>query len=372
MTNNDSSETIRKTPFIFASFLKHLPKHKTFVESLFLEWFIGFTEGDGSFGIQTLKQKTISSPNSRLSFVINQKDARILFLIRTTLGFGTVKFYKNTSLDKENKPTSYWRYGVSDIQGIKRLIHLFNGNLVLNKTNQRFQKWIESYNKNIQLQETSENLRSRERERISHLGFAGFENQESWMMHSAWLAGFTDAEGCFSISKRMDPKYSVGFRVDCRFILSQKNEKSILEKISQSFGGGHVSIKKLSRLHWRASGVESDSTSPAWSPLLTPLLRRGLPRNQQKVNNLALDSILNIETPTIFLGGEPNVNYRFECSNQKILPVIVEYFQHFELKTEKKIDFLRFVRIFFYLKTRKEIPWEGKVLKKIKRLLVSI
>jgi hypothetical protein len=350
MTDNDSSETIRKTPFVFSFFLKHLPQHKTYVDPLFLEWFVGFAEGEGSFVIQTFTKKTPTSPDTRLSFVINQEESRILFLIRTTLGFGTVKQYVNTCLDTQQERTSYWRYSVSDRQGIARLIHLFNGNLVLDKTNRRFLRWIEAYNADIQRQVISKNLTPQgkppltrrcveslasERKTISLLEFAGFHYETSWMLHSGWLSGFTDAKGCFSVHKRWDPKYSVGFRVECRFILSQTHEKLLLEKISQSFGGGQVSLVKPSKN-----------------------------QKKKKLHDMRTSHTPgDTETPE-----KPNGHYRFACSNQKVIPEINAYFRRFELKTEKKLDFLRFARVFFYLQHRKMLPWEGKVLQKIKRL----
>lgn len=71
----------------------------------------------------------------------NEKDAQVLYKIRTTLGFGTVKKYK-----KRREGTWHYRYVVSDSDGIQRLIQIFNGQLILNGTRRRFELWLDSYN----------------------------------------------------------------------------------------------------------------------------------------------------------------------------------------------------------------------------------
>ena len=117
-----SSETIRKTTFFsFDTFSP--PSHIKKIDHSFLEWFIGFVEGDGSF---IVSEKTEKSP-LRLFFILTQKDIQVLHMIRTTLGFGRV-----------SKHGDYFRYIVADQSSLKRLIHLFNGNLVLEKTQNRF------------------------------------------------------------------------------------------------------------------------------------------------------------------------------------------------------------------------------------------
>ena len=115
---NGSSETIRETTFQFELFLQHLPEQKVKISHRFLEWFIGFAEGDGSFIVSRTKLG-----RARLFFTLVQKEVRVLHRLRSELGFGKVQ-----------RHGKYFRYVVSDQKGIDRLIHLFNGNLVLNKT----------------------------------------------------------------------------------------------------------------------------------------------------------------------------------------------------------------------------------------------
>ena len=60
-------------------------------DNTFIEWFIGFAEGDGSF---------ILNKNGYLEFKVTQSivDAQILFFIKKNLGFGSVLVQ-----DKKNK-----------------------------------------------------------------------------------------------------------------------------------------------------------------------------------------------------------------------------------------------------------------------------
>ena len=117
MNKIGSSETLRKTTFNFYNFTQNLVSHKKKIDKSFLEWFVGFSEGNGSFIVS----------KEGLLFIINQKEEKILYYIRTNLGFGKVSLYK-----------TYSRFVVANKKNIDRLISIFNGNLVLDKTHSRF------------------------------------------------------------------------------------------------------------------------------------------------------------------------------------------------------------------------------------------
>lgn len=193
------------------------------LNSNFKYWFIGFTEGDGSF---------IVNKNGYLEFKVTQSsiDAQILFYIKKELGFGSVRVQ-----DKNNK-THHFR--VRDQKGILKLIHIFNGNLLTERKNNQFKLWLEAFNKayktDIQL----------------------IQNNNNPTLDNAWLSGFSDSEGCFTISviKRSE-SYS---QVQVRYILSQKNELDLMTKIAALFDGkvtylksydGYNMTVNLSKLH---------------------------------------------------------------------------------------------------------------------------
>lgn len=172
------------------------------LNSNFKYWFIGFTEGDGSF---------IVNKNGYLEFKVTQSsiDAQILFYIKKELGFGSVRVQ-----DKNNK-THHFR--VRDQKGILKLIHIFNGNLLTERKNNQFKLWLEAFNKaykmDIQL----------------------IQNDNNPTLDNAWLSGFSDSEGCFTVSviKRSE-SYN---QVQVRYILSQKNELELMTKIAALFDG---------------------------------------------------------------------------------------------------------------------------------------
>jgi hypothetical protein len=96
------------------------PPHKKPYPLSFIEWFVGFSEGDGCFGVNYV--------NNRVSFVITQKNPQVLFYIKKTLGFGLI----------HKSEDNYYRYTVSKKVNLIHLIKLFSGRLVLEKTNSRF------------------------------------------------------------------------------------------------------------------------------------------------------------------------------------------------------------------------------------------
>jgi hypothetical protein len=202
-----SSETIRETSFNFIEYDKSKVLHKKKINPLFLEWFIGFSEGDGSF---------IESKN-RLFFIISQKDIKILYYIRQNLGFGKVSLYDG-----------YGRYIVADRKNIDRLIYIFNGNLLLNKTNNRLLNWLNI--RNTYSPEGDTKILYKTSKLLQNLDFN----------NSSWLTGFIDAEGCYSASRKNDKRSKLGFKVSLRFTIDQKDEKECLEKIKSFFGFGYI------------------------------------------------------------------------------------------------------------------------------------
>jgi hypothetical protein len=211
-----SSETTCET-------LRNIDNDLLNLDSTFKYWFIGFTEGDGSF---------IVNKNGYLEFKVTQSsiDAQILFYIKKELGFGSVRIQ-----DKNNK-THYFR--VRDQKGILKLIHIFNGNLLTERKNNQFKLWLEAFNKAYKMD------------------IQFIQNDNNPTLNNAWLSGFSDSEGCFTISvvKRSET-YN---QVHVRYILSQKGELELMTKIAALFDGkvshlksynGYYMTVNLSKLH---------------------------------------------------------------------------------------------------------------------------
>ena len=267
-----SSETIRKTTLDFSLYKQNSVQHKKKTDNSFLEWFVGFAEGSGTFIVS----------KERLFFIINQKEEKVLHYIRTNLGFGKVSTYKSCS-----------RYIVADKTNIDRLIFLFNGNLILNKTNNHFFLWL-----------NSRDLYSKEKiPLLSPIGLGGIEK-------GGWLSGFIDAKGCFNARFVRNNRYTLGFRVHLRFLLDQKDEKETLQGVKSFLKSGFVSGK-----------------------------------------------------------GEKE---RYTIEENSGFHLLISFLKKHPLRTLKKVDFLRWASLLRYIENKETLPWKGKVLRRVCRLVKNI
>lgn len=205
-----SSETLRKTPAVF-NFRPFLSVSALGRGNLIsdLEWLVGFTEGDGSF---------IVDKAGYVSFQITQSqiDVQVLYRVRQLLGFGRV-----VQQDAQNNT---WRFCVRDRNNLRKLIFLFNGNLVLEKNYKRFYSFVSAFNACYN-------------EEIKILSA-----RPSATLTTGWLSGFTDAEGCFTVSvttRTTRKKY----QVHARFILAQKDAEKELRALAVLING-RVSFQK--------------------------------------------------------------------------------------------------------------------------------
>lgn len=219
-----SSETTREASvFNFTPFYKSLhltPETANNQPSKeFLEWFIGFTEGDGSF---SLIQQV------RPCFVINQKKPQVLYLIKKKLQFGHVTKIKATEDVGE-----HYRYKVYKLHQILQLIYLFQDNLILSKVCIRFDKWIEGYNilcdRRDALQRS--NSLSLPKVQIHPSATPTSPNLHLFTLTTGWFAGFIDAEGNFYASLTPNTRSYLNLRLRLKFSVKQKGEKKVLEKI---------------------------------------------------------------------------------------------------------------------------------------------
>lgn len=178
------------------------------INNNFKWWFIGFTEGDGSF---------ILNKNGYLEFKITQSsvDAQVLFYIKKELGFGSV------SIQDKNNKTHHFR--VKDKNSILKLINIFNGNILTkNKLNQ-FKLWVEGFNK------------------IYNINIKVIESTSKVSLNNAWLSGFTDAEGCFT-SSVLTSKEGKNI-VTVRYVISQKDDIEFSKYLATLLNGYITHVK---------------------------------------------------------------------------------------------------------------------------------
>jgi hypothetical protein len=107
---------------------------RTKPEHSFLEWFIGFVEGEGSF--------TIAGRNSELTFVVVQKEKFVLDYIQQKLGFGYVCTHGPDT----------WAYKVTNIVDLYKILLILNGNVLLHHRKKQITKFIEVFNQKVQKQ----------------------------------------------------------------------------------------------------------------------------------------------------------------------------------------------------------------------------
>ena len=190
----------------------------------FLSWFIGFTEGEGSF---------IVNNRGDLAFIITQSttDIGVLHFIKETLGFGKVI--------SQSVKTS--RYVTQSKKEIEIIISLFNGNVVLPTRQKKLENFISGFN----LWANKGNIRLETIQAKSNLILPSLDN--------SWLAGFTDAEGCFTCSINEKKGFSYNYSV------AQKGESNIiiLNQLIKLFDGGIVSNHYVKEVYeYRIAGVK--------------------------------------------------------------------------------------------------------------------
>ncbi len=192
---------VRKT-FDFTSFYSKFKEYYPDLKlpnSRFLEWFIGFSEGEGSF---------ICAKRGDLSFVVTQSslDVESLNYIKDNLGFGRVI--------KQSVKQNTHRFIVQDLKNLHLICLLFNNNMVFPTRKARFLIFLSLFN-----------------ERLIKKNLNTITLSDTYViptLKDGWLSGITDGEGSFTCSLLSN---SSAFRY--RFILTQKWEanKYVLEHI---------------------------------------------------------------------------------------------------------------------------------------------
>ena len=214
--NKSFSMTTRQSSFDFTSFhliYKSINQTQDKISDEFLQWFIGFSEGDGA----------LLCTGTRPQFVLTQKESAVLFMIQQKLGFGSVHQFKGKT------GNIFYRFMVLDLKNILILAHLFNGNLVLPNRVLQFKKWFTVLNTRPSLT----NLL------FEHPLIYSYKVITP-TLQDYWICGFSDAEGCFNVNITKRLAVSTGYRVTLRFILDQKNNFEALSIIRSAFGFGHV------------------------------------------------------------------------------------------------------------------------------------
>lgn len=247
----------QKKTFNFTLFNQEYKRllNKNAPDSDFLTWFIGFTEGDGSF---------IIAKRGDLSFVITQdtRDILVLNMIKNILNLGKVI--------KQGKTTS--RFVIQDKKGLYLMAVLFNENLVTHSKIQSFQKFALLLNKynlkgSIQLPIIVNSFSWREAvnnnggfigdivpNKLPSLSINLEFNPVIPTLQDNWICGFIDSEGCFSVSIG---KIS-GFKICFDIAQNHIQNKYILDYFNLLFNVGKVYEHNVKgAYYYRVSGLNN-------------------------------------------------------------------------------------------------------------------
>lgn len=282
INDKGSSETTRDITYNFDKYSSLKPEHKKKINKIFLEWFIGFTEGDGSF--------IVSKNKVYFDISQNMQDIQVLYYIKKELGFGKILFRKE--LDR-NVGVFY----VTSKDNFTKLTAIFNGNLSTIYKKEQFRRWLYTYNKQYSMD----------------IVFKDTLLKPS--LYSAWLSGFTDAEGCFygrvkpCVTSKLKRAPLLTFQV------SQK-ELEIIKIIKSLF----LSLDNLDN-----KNIKYDKSWSGWS---------------------------------------------FHCSSFVKLKLIRNYFSRYKLKTKKLLAFKKWCKIHDMVLNKKHLTLDG--LNKISLLTKDI
>lgn len=174
-----------RTKNIYTSYL-NLPKISEHVikknlNDLDFGYFLaGFIEGDGWFGF------------NQLHIIFSERDISLAYFIKKRIGYGNI--YKI----KDKKAV---RYLCKNKKGLSTILSLINGKLV---SSNKYEQLIKhNFNKNFYF------------DILPPLNFLTLDNY--------WLAGFTQADGCFHINIVKSKTHKTGFSVRLEYSLKQKD-----------------------------------------------------------------------------------------------------------------------------------------------------
>lgn len=195
----------------------------------FLEWFCGFTDGEGGFFISKITSQGRSAYSFNFRITLHIDDSLCLCNIRDTLGFGKVYEYK----EKNNSS-----FSVSKKEDIKKLITIFDSyplqsTKLLNFLD--FRKAFYIYNSSSNrtrevMDEIAKISLGMNRNRID-FKFPPFRAPQGLQIQITryWLLGFTEAEGSFGVKQ---DKQAYKGNLAFRYVLSQSDlDLALLEAI---------------------------------------------------------------------------------------------------------------------------------------------
>ncbi len=224
----------------------------------FEEWLVGLVDGDGTFNVYVYPDKNKGTFTFKIS--LSKYNAQMLYYIKTKLGVGSVTITSNNSLDKNMitfriRNTKHLKdiifpifdkYPLLTIKRYKYLIFKECVLLSLNSTLTQEEKYrqIRQIYKNKQ----SEDYISDAWKGLTIEDLNKDKTLVKNIMSKAWLAGFIDAEGCFTYVKKDST------RITHCFAITQKYDQIVLYGIKYL-------LKINANVIWNKKGFYSLNTT---------------------------------------------------------------------------------------------------------------
>ena len=197
-----------------SSISEHVSKHKSYLTDTEFGYFLtGLIEGDGLFG------------KKQLYIIFVENDVALAYYIKKRIGYGNVYKIKNKKAV---------RYICKNVKGLSYILSLINGKFVSRLKYEQLLK----HNYHVDFNYTI----------LPPLNCLSLDNH--------WLAGFTQADGCFHVSVIKSKTHKTGFSVRLEFSLKQ-NDVVPLKLIYDTVKMGNLSQYNTGIWCYKSTGFKT-------------------------------------------------------------------------------------------------------------------
>lgn len=192
----------------------HVSNHKSNLTDNELGYFLaGLIEGDGWFG------------NKELHINFAEEDTSLAYYIKKSIGYGNVYKIKNQKAVK---------YICTNTIGLSLILSLINGKIC---SNLKYDQLIKhNYS--------------------SHFNIVILPPLKTLSLDNYWLAGFTQADGCFHISVAKSKTHKTGYSVRLEYSLKQ-NDNLPLKLLYDTIKMGNLSQYTTSVWFYKSTGFKT-------------------------------------------------------------------------------------------------------------------